>query len=86
MALRSLADNTVGMSWVGANNCHTTWSTHFQAPILTIHAQYNYCYPSFMYSPATPVGIQRTPNARSVIIIILHIMLSRHIHLRSLTS
>ena len=83
--LLTLADDTVGLGWVGISTFHTTWSTRLLAPLHTTHAQYqfpNYCYPSFMCSPATPIRTLCTALAmRSDIIIMLHAMHNRHINL-----
>ena len=62
-----------GNGWAMTNNCHATWLTCPQVPIIITHAQYqppNYCHPFFACLPAT---LGRTlcnyPNTRSVTII-----------------
>ena len=40
VALKSLADSTVGMGWAGTNNCHATWSACIWVPILATPVQY----------------------------------------------
>ena len=68
-----------------SNNCRGTCSTRIRAPILTTHVQCqlpNCCHPFFVRLPATCVGtLSTSPHTRSVIIIILHAMLSRYINL-----